>query len=46
MSTPEISPSTAHASGLDAKPVEPRRLHRRVIGIGLGFLLAAIVYWL
>lgn len=45
MSTPEIRPSTSHAPGLDATPVEPRRLHRRVIGIGLGFLLAALVYW-
>ncbi len=46
MSTPEIRVSTSHAAGEDAKPLPPRRLHRKVIGIFLGVALATLVYFI
>ena len=44
MSTPAIRPDTPHAPGLDAKPLPSKRLHKKIIGITLGIVLAAIVY--
>ncbi|MCI1676397.1 MAG: DASS family sodium-coupled anion symporter [Ancrocorticia sp.] len=46
MSVPEILPSTSAAAGESAKPLPKKRLHRKVFGIGLGFVLAALVYTL
>ncbi|MFT3944444.1 MAG: DASS family sodium-coupled anion symporter [Ancrocorticia sp.] len=46
MSTPEIRPSTSTAPGSLETSLPRRRLHRKVFGIGLGPVLAAIVYFL
>jgi len=46
VSTPPIRPTTHIAPGELAPPEEPGRLHRRVLGIGLGLALAVVVYLL
>lgn len=46
MSTPELHASTAQAEGEKAAPLEPKRLHRKILGIGLGLVLAVIVYFI
>lgn len=46
MSTPEIQESTATAPGSLAEPLPAKRLHKKVFGIGLGIILALIVYFL
>lgn len=44
MSVPEIVPNTSEAAGESATPLSPRRLHKKIIGIVLGFVLSGIVY--
>ncbi|SEA25880.1 solute carrier family 13 (sodium-dependent dicarboxylate transporter), member 2/3/5 [Bowdeniella nasicola] len=46
MSTPEISPSTAHAPGEDAPKLTGAPLAKKLIGIAVGLILAVIVYFL
>ncbi|MGO1591884.1 MAG: hypothetical protein ACTHW1_06815 [Ancrocorticia sp.] len=46
MSTPDIRPDSPVSEGSQDQGPPKRRLHKKVFGIGLGIVLAVIVYFL